>query len=108
VNFRTDLNFFILQDLLEIRSEQLPPELVNFEISRCREVRLLPGSLTQQKALRKIHTYDIETLILKKNSFLNASATNSLLHVSKCHLKRVKINKNNFSLTDRKLLDCGD
>jgi hypothetical protein len=67
---------------MEFKAEQLPPELVNLEISRCKEVRMTHGSISQQKALRKIHTYQIETLIVRKNAFLNASATNTLFHVS--------------------------
>lgn len=76
----------LLQDLMEFKAEQLPPELVNLEISRCKEVRMTHASLSQQKALRKIYTHDIETLIVRKNAFLNASATNTLFHV------RIKIN----------------
>jgi hypothetical protein len=72
----------LMQDFMEFKAEQLPPELVNLEISRCKEVRINHGALTHQKALRKIHTHEIETLIVKRNAFLNASATNTLFHVS--------------------------
>ncbi|XP_059469380.1 uncharacterized protein LOC132193040 [Neocloeon triangulifer] len=72
------------QDLLEIKPEQLPLELLTLEISRCKEVRLLQGALSLQRALRKIHARDVGSLTLKKNSFLNATATNTLLLVENC------------------------
>ncbi|CAB3381478.1 Hypothetical predicted protein [Cloeon dipterum] len=89
---RTEQNYWVQvnctcqseKDLLEVKAEKLPPQLIQFEISRCKEVRLLNGALSQQSALRKIHVHNVGVLTIKKNSIFNVTSPNFKLHIENC------------------------
>ena len=81
-----DHPLMLLQNLLEVRAEQLPQELVELEVGGCKEVRLLPGSLSHQKNLKKVRAVGVGTFTVRRHAYLNSSANNSLLQVRFCLL----------------------
>jgi hypothetical protein len=70
---------------VELDASCIPPETLELNVTRCRgELRLLAGTFSQVRALRRVRLSDVERLVVRRHAFLNLSAPHTLLEVLDC------------------------
>ncbi|XP_076687366.1 uncharacterized protein LOC143379006 [Andrena cerasifolii] len=70
---------------VELLKGAIPLDVMEVEVSHCRELRIQSGAFADGAPLKRVHVSGIYTLVAKRQAFQNLSAPNTHLEVSECN-----------------------
>ncbi|XP_076623338.1 uncharacterized protein LOC143342904 [Colletes latitarsis] len=70
---------------VELLEGAIPVDVMDVEVSHCRELRIQSGAFADGAPLKRVHVSGIYSLVAKRQAFQNLSAPNTHLEVSECN-----------------------